>query len=319
MAKRLNWKLYEAELELLSDDLVARREPYSAIEERLESIFGPAGEIRGVDLRLLAFLEYLFTRSQGPYAPGFLKYSHIINVIIRRSWTLRNMLNKSGAHAIGNMVLNGRGKLNFKISDYNELSYILDFWQGCGLWTQTPRTVFDAILSKRIVQNRIVSRDADLLIRLSNIFPMFESEIIPSDLDLSPIREGSQNPFPKYFESITQDYLSQGKTISEIIEIENLRAGKTLSRRNQYLSYLVKKRCNFQCQICVAGDPAKYPSFIQVHHITPLSENGDDHSSNMIVVCNHHHQEIHRGQIQIKKGEVLSIEGNGKKFTTNPN
>ncbi|MEN6396007.1 MAG: hypothetical protein ABFC78_05945, partial [Methanoregula sp.] len=130
----------------MSDDLIDRRETYDAIIKRLELIFGPAGKVLGVDVRLLAFLEFLYSKSQGPYSPYFLKYSHLIQVIIRRSAPLRNMLNESGAHAIGNMVLDGRGHLKFKISDFNELSYVLDFWENCGLAALTPRTIFDAIL-----------------------------------------------------------------------------------------------------------------------------------------------------------------------------
>ncbi len=319
METRLKWRLYETELQILSDDIIDRRETYNAIGKRLELIFGPTGKIRGVDARLLAFLEFLYTKSQGPYAPDFLKYSQIIKVIIRRSRPLRNMLNESGAHAIGNMVLNGRGNLNFTISDYNELSSVLDFWEDCGLQTQNPRAIFDAILIKKGIRNRIESRDGALLIRLSNIFPMFESEIISPDLDLNQLNRGLQNPFSGYFEDITQKYLSQGKSISDIIEIQNQRAGKTQNRRNQYLSFLVKKRCNYQCQICATCDPVKIPFSIQVHHITPLSENGDDHSRNMIVVCNYHHHDIHSGRIQLEKGEVITIERNGKKFFTSPN
>ena len=114
MEKRLKWHLHETELQFLSDDIIDRRETYDAIGKRLDLIFGPAGKILGVDVRLLAFLEFLYTKSQGPYSPYFLKYSHIIKIIIRRSGALRNMLNESGAQAIGNMVLDGRGNLNFK-------------------------------------------------------------------------------------------------------------------------------------------------------------------------------------------------------------
>lgn len=319
MEKRLKWHLHETELQHLSDDLIDKRESYDAIGRRLELTFGPAGKILGVDVRLLAFLEFLYTKSQGPYSPYFLKYSHIIQIILRRSAPLRNMMNGSGAHALGNMVLDGRGNLNFKISDFNELSYVLDFWEKCGLEAQTPRSIFNAILNKKGVRYRVEKLDGALLIRLSNIFPMFENEIIPPNVDLKQFSESLQNPFAEYFEDIIQDYSTQGKSIDDIIEIENLRAGKTLERRNQFLSYLVKKRHNFQCQICSAGDPAKFPSYIQVHHIIRLADNGEDHSRNMIVTCNYHHEEIHRGRIRLETGEKISIESNGRKLFTSPN
>ncbi|HNW79935.1 MAG TPA: HNH endonuclease signature motif containing protein [Methanoregulaceae archaeon] len=319
MEKRLKWHPYKVELQYLSDDLIDRRETYDAIGKRLELIFGPAGKILGVDARLLAFLEFLYSKSQGPYSPYFLKYSRLIKIIIRRSAPLRNMLNESGAHAIGNMVLNGRGKLKFKISDFNELSYVLDFWENCGLLPQTPRTIFNAIKNKSAFRYRIEKLDGALLIRLSNIFPMFETEIIPSDVDIKQLIESQQEPFREYYQEILQDYLSQGKGIDEIIDIENQRAGKTLVYRNQFLSFLVKKRHDFHCQICAAGDPAIIPSSIQVHHIMPLSEKGEDHSSNMIVTCNYHHQEIHNGKIKIEIGNIITIHINGKKYFTTPN
>lgn len=319
MERRLKWQQFQTELQNLSDDLIDRRETYDAIEKRLELIFGPAVKILGVDARLLAFLEFLYTKSQGPYSPYFLRYSRLIQVIIRRSVPLRNMLNASGAHALGNMVLDGRGNLNFKISDFNELSYVLDFWENCGLEIQTPRSVFDAILNKKGIKQRIERVNGSLLIRLSNIFPMFEREIIPSDLDLNTIKEQVQEPFRDYFEDIIQDYLSQGKSIDDIIEIENARAGKTLAKRNQFLSYLVKRRHNFECQICAAGDITKVPSFIQVHHIVRLADDGEDHSRNMIVTCNFHHEEIHKGRIKLEKGERILIDSNGKRYFTSPN
>jgi hypothetical protein len=319
MEKRLRWQHYQTELQNLCEDLIDKRETYDAIRKRLELIFGPAGKILGVDARLLAFLEFLYTRSQGPYSPYFLKNSRLIQVIIRRSAPLRNMLNASGAHALGNMILDGRGNLNFKISDFNEFTYVLDFWENCGLEVQTPRSVFEAILNKKGVRERIERQDGALLIRLSNIFPMFEKEIIPSDVDLNQIKERVQEPFREYFDSIIQDYLSQGKSIDDIIEIENARAGKSLAKRNQFLSYLVKRRHNFECQICAAGDLAKIPSFIQVHHIVRLSDDGEDHSRNMIVTCNYHHEEIHKGRITLEKGEKILIDYYGKKYFTSVN
>lgn len=112
---------------------------------------------------------------------------------------------------------------------------------------------------------------------------------------------------------------SCGKSVDDIIEIENQRAGKTLDRRNRFLSYLVKKRHNFQCQICSAGETARIPSFIQVHHMVRLADDGEDHSRNMIVTCNYHHEEIHRGRMRLENGEKIQIEYDGKKMFTTPN
>jgi hypothetical protein len=321
MGKRVNWRPHEAELQILSDDLIEGRVSYDAIKERLASIFGPAKKILGVDARLRAFLEFLFMKSQGPYSPYFMKYSHIILMIIRRSSPLRQNLNEFGAHTIGNMILDGRGHWKFVISDFNELSSILEFWLQCGLHPPTPRSVFDAILDKNEIRFRIERLDGAVLIRLANIFPMFKDEFFPPDVDFNCLRRKEPEPFKKYYLDIIQDYYSQGKSIDDIIERENQRSGETLVYRNQFLTFLVKTRHNFRCQICVAGDPATNPSSIEVHHIIPLADRGKDHSGNMIVTCDYHHKEIHDGKIILKKEneDTIAIRSNGRLFFTDSN
>ena len=321
MGKLVNWRPHEAELQILSDDLIEGRVSYDIIKERLASLFGPAKKILGVDARLRAFLEFLFMKSQGPYSPYFMKYSHIILMIIRRSRPLRHNLNESGAHTIGNMILNGRGHWKFVISDFNELSSILEFWLQCGLHPQTPRTIFDAILNKNEIRFRIERLDGTLLVRLANIFPMFENEIFPPDMDINCLRKKEPEPFKKYYLNIIQDYYSQGKSIDDIIDRENQRSGETLVYRNQFLTFLVKTRHNFQCQICAAGDPAADPLGIEVHHIIRLADRGKDHSGNMIVTCDYHHKQIHNGKIIIEKEneDILAIRSNGRLFLTNSN
>jgi len=321
MGRRVNWRPHEAELQILSDDLIERRVSYDTIKERLTSIFGPAKKILGVDARLRAFLEFLFMKSQGPYSPYFMKYSHIILMIIRRSSPLRHNLNESGADTIGNMILNGRGHWKFVISDFNELSSILEFWLQCGLHPQTPRTILNAIQNKNEINFRIERRDGALLIRLANIFPMFENEIFPPDMDFNCLRRKEPEPFKKYYLDIIQDYYSQGKSIDDIINTENQRSGETLVYRNQFLTFLVKTRHNFQCQICAAGNPAPNHSSIEVHHIIRLADHGKDHSGNMIVTCDYHHKKIHEGTIILEKEneDTIVIRINGRQFFTDSN
>jgi len=320
MVKTLSWGSHADELQLLCDDIVdIKFLTIDDIRKRLELILGPEEKVHGVDLRYIALLEFLFTKSQGPYSPYFLKYSRLIQLIVNRSGALKNMLNNTGAHAIGNMILNGRGKLKFTISDFYELGYVLDFWESCGLEKQTPRTVFRAILTKKGILERIQKKEPEILIRLSNVFPMFEKEIMPGNFDWISLSASPHNPFNKYYDSIIQYHIQQGLSLEDIIQLENFRQRNPVVKRNHFLSYLVKKHQNFQCQICNAGDRVNDPFNIQVHHIIPLSVKGEDYSSNMLVTCGSHHKEIHGGIIKIEKGERITINCDGKTFFSEPN
>lgn len=320
MAKTLGWGSHTDELLLLSEEIIELKQiNIKDLQNKLQLILGPKVSVEGVDLRLIAFLEFLFLKSQGPYSPDFTKYSLVIQSIIRQSGTLKNMLNKTGSHAIGNMVLNGRRKLKFTISDFYELQYVLDFWEGCGLEKQTPRSIFNAILKKKGISEQIQNKDPSLLVRLSSVFPMFEKEIISADFNLISIRESPQNPFVEYYESIIKYHTDQGLTLEGVIQLENLRQRNPIEKRNSFLVYLVKKQQNFQCQLCKTGCTTKDPSFIEVHHIVPLSKRGEDLSSNMLVTCNFHHKDIHEGRILIEKSERIAINCGGEQFYTKAN
>jgi len=324
MGKRVKWDTHIEELQGLCDDLIERRETYDNLIDRLSRIFGPAKMIRWVDGRLRAFLEFLFMQSQGPYSPDFLRYSPIIQQIVQRTAPLKANLNENGAHTIGNMVLNGRGHWNFIISDYNELEYVLKFWENCNLTPQTPRMIFDAIIAKNEIRYRIEKLDPDLLLRLSRIFPEYKDEIIPPGVDPDQLPRPPQEPFKEYYQDIIQEYLSQGFDIDDIIARENERAALTIRYRHQFLVYLVKLRHNFLCQICTAGDPVKGDhadpsSAVEVHHIWSLAEGGEDRSRNMIVTCPCHHRQIHAGLIQLTNGEMITIKKEGRIYFTRSN
>jgi hypothetical protein len=304
----LKWHEREGDLQELADDILEQRITSSnEIRKRLDGIFGQSQPFDNIDSRCLAFLEFLFSRSRGPYSPEFGKYSEIIRVIVLRSRALRMLLDHSGAHALGNMVLHGRGRLKFIISDSNELGCVLDFWESCGLEKQTPDSVFQAILMKKGVLDRINNKDARLLARLSAVFPVFMEEFIPDQLDISPVSKPAETPFRSYYEEVIRKYQEQGKTIDDLIAMANQQDRNPLERRNSFLTYLVKKKHFFQCQICTAKNPAKKSPPVQVHHIVPLSRNGEDHSGNMIVVCDFHHRKIHEGHITVEKALSVTV------------
>ncbi len=87
-----------------------------------------------------------------------------------------------------------------------------------------------------------------------------------------------------------KDYKKQGLSIDQMIHLENSRNSHNKIERNHVLSYLMKMKYDFKCQVCtkhILG--AK----IVVHHIKPISKKGRDHSKNLIVLCDKHHKAAH--------------------------
>jgi hypothetical protein len=117
------------------------------------------------------------------------------------------------------MVLDGRGKLKFPLSDAFEFQEMLFFWERCGLKTPTPRKVFEAILEKKGVKTKISSGDPQLLIRLVSIFPMYKKDIIPDNIDFDTLIRQINDPSIDYFEDIIQNYINSGLKIHDIITL----------------------------------------------------------------------------------------------------
>lgn len=53
----------------------------------------------------------------------------------------------------------------------------------------------------------------------------------------------------------------------------------------------VLERDNFCCKLCFQNSQTKK---MQVHHIVPLSDGGDDTISNLIVLCSRCHTDVHK-------------------------
>ncbi|MBD3255480.1 MAG: hypothetical protein GF383_10325 [Candidatus Lokiarchaeota archaeon] len=92
-------------------------------------------------------------------------------------------------------------------------------------------------------------------------------------------------------------YLKQGLSLDQMINIEDSRKLPRKLNRNVVLSFLVKKKANFQCQICKVLGTDKQDSRIEAHHKIPLSQGGKDISTNLIVLCHKHHKQIHQGTL----------------------
>lgn len=67
-------------------------------------------------------------------------------------------------------------------------------------------------------------------------------------------------------------------------------------KRNQYISYYAKMIANGKCQLCNNDAPFYdkngYP-YLESHHITWLSEGGDDALNNVVALCPNCHRRMH--------------------------
>lgn len=68
------------------------------------------------------------------------------------------------------------------------------------------------------------------------------------------------------------------------------------SARDPKVKEDAKKRDLYKC--CVSGCSNSFltqsgEQFIEVHHIKPLNEGGEDELSNVICLCSHHHSQVH--------------------------
>lgn len=296
-AGRKNWKAHLSDLEYLTDELIhGTIRTRKQLIPRLEVILGRKSSIQGVDTRILALLEFCFFMAGGPYGPLFDKYCRLIKRILTWDNNLKRLLNYSADHAIANMVLHARGRLKFKVSDVYELNRVLDAWQYMGLERQTHRSVLHAISQKKAFKHRLQENNPYLLARLAKIFPNKIDEFIPPGMDLRQAIYEHQNA---RFGPLVDSLLSQGITLDELIVKENQRPLLVI-QRNPLLAYLVKRRHEFSCQVCnhFPIRSTKYLSRVEAHHIVPLSQGGEDQSSNLLVLCPQHHLEVHQAHIE---------------------
>lgn len=314
---RPDWRLHIKSLEPLATELHdAPIFSEANIADRLDKIFGKSFEVAGVDIRIIALIEFCFFKAEGPYSPKFEYFSKVISRILSLSPGMLRMLNRTADAAISNMVLNARGNLKFKISDYYELKRVLDVWKKMGLWPRSVGSVFRAVMYKWDVKKRLKEKDVILLARLRQVFPFYERRFVPEGMDLSRAVFEHQK---LRFDSIIKDYQTQKLSLDEMIQKENLRTMPTGINRNNFLSYLVKKRHKYKCQICYLQKRRQSSQLIEAHHIVAIEQGGADHSSNMIVLCKKHHNAAHAGSLQIDRLKKLRITHKGKQYNASYN
>lgn len=271
--------------------------------------------ILGVSASSISFLEYLFHKAEGPYSPNFERTAKIIALFCKNEQGIQNLLNLNASDALANMVLNKRGKLKLLISDKIELGIILEWWLRFGLTPISPREVFEAILAKSTIRERISNGDPPLILRLLDVFPEYTKEINPNRIPQEELikKAGTitKPPSERRYHRLYESYQNAGKNIWSVIEEEEKRILPMQMKRNKFLAYLVRNLHN-KCQICTLEGKETDES-LEVHHIIPLSQQGKDIADNMLVTCVSHHKAIHEGVIKLipERDQVQIITSDG--------
>ena len=267
--------------------------------QKLSLIFNDSKLIANTDNRTIAFLEFCFYTADGPYSRKFKFFVIVLRKVFAVYPPLRKLINRTGAAAIGNMTLGAIGRLKFEISDLYELKQVLWAWSKMGLRRNSINSVFSAVRKKFRVKWGISEKNPFLLARLKAIFPMYQKSFIPSSLNLN---QALYDHFKKRFAKIISDYKEKGLSIEEMIQKENEREMPVGVKRNNLLSFLVRKANGFKCELCKTEIKRSYT--IQTHHIILLSEGGEDHSRNMIVLCESHHESVHAEELMIEREDT---------------
>ncbi|MDD1724955.1 MAG: HNH endonuclease, partial [Methanospirillum sp.] len=259
-------------------------------------------KILGVEPCLLAYLEYLFHEAKGPYSPEFAFTAETIRFVFSSFPALRALINLNAPGAIANMVLNRRGRLKFLISDQTELAVVLDWWKTFGLVPVTQKEVFDAVLDKPTIPDRLERGDPLLILRLCDVFPEYEPVINPRGISRSDLHSAAGTvthpPSERRYRRVYESYAKEGRDIWSVIHEEEQRILPIQVKRNRFLAYLVRMAYGNSCQVCRSLGEVS-PGQVTVHHIVPLSRQGKDLAENMLVVCMQHHQAIHTGAMDV--------------------
>jgi hypothetical protein len=79
--------------------------------------------------------------------------------------------------------------------------------------------------------------------------------------------------------------------------------------RDPLVKAIARQRAGFRCEVpdCLTPSfPSKFAEpYCEVHHLTPLAENGEDTIENVRCVCANHHKELHFGKRHKELAELL--------------
>ena len=141
----------------------------------------------------------------------------------------------------------------------------------------TPHEILLSILEKPYIHPGEDRTYFAALARLSVTFPAYRNESLPKDFDYNRVLTELHH---LRFENLLKERLAESFTIEASlrrkIPAPNSKAcGAILSS-----AYLVKQNHHFRCQVCEGLWPLPKAGDIQVHHIQPLSDGGEDLSYN---------------------------------------
>ncbi len=314
---RPEWKNHIKKLDKLTTEIYESKN-FSRVNliDRLAEIFDEDYKELDVDVRIIVLIEFCFFKAGGPYSRRFGYFSEILCRIIALYPELQKILNGRAVDLITKMVLNEKSGLKFKIFDNYELRIVLDLWKKMGLKPISIESVFNAVMQKRSVILDLKEKNSYLLALLKKVFPFYEKYYLPNQIDLN---KGSYEQERKRFDNLIIEYKNRNLSLNDIIQKENSRDMPTEIKRNNFLSYLLKKKHKFRCQICQLTKSKSKTHYFEAHHIVPLGQGGANHSSNMIVLCKKHHNEAHSGTLEIICKKNLTIKYKRKQFGINNN
>ena len=66
---------------------------------------------------------------------------------------------------------------------------------------------------------------------------------------------------------------------------------KTASHVGKDLRIAIKESVDYECELC--GEPETRLLTLQIHHIRPISDGGDNNPKNLMVLCPNCHCKVH--------------------------
>jgi len=108
------------------------------------------------------------------------------------------------------------------------------------------------------------------------------------------VRRLSQKPLEQLMNAYRNRTWSEKPTRRE--------AQQLVYERNPLVVAIARKRAGFKCEVKACTSPLFKTDdgerFVEVHHLTPLAQGGEDTVENTVCLCPTHHREIHYGELR---------------------
>jgi 5-methylcytosine-specific restriction protein A len=142
----------------------------------------------------------------------------------------------------------------------------------------------------------------------------------------SSICEAAGSPRPRKKVELSLNGEIESKSGLTSLELKN-RLSKAPKKPNRILTTSIAfvrnadvviaalRRASGHCELCLKAAPFSRPNgipFLEVHHIVPLSEDGDDTIENAAALCPNCHRECHFGDDRLLRREKLAAMASDK-------